>query len=55
VKLGWSFNGPEVIASALTPSDFSSPDTSPVSSSTPIEPVSVASRAKIRAAGTATI
>ena len=55
VKLGWSFSGPEVIASVLTPIDFSSPDTSPVSSSTPIEPVSVPSRAKIRAAGTATM
>ncbi len=55
VKLGWSFSGPEVIASAVTPIFDSRPDTSPVSSSTPIEPVSVEARAKIRAAGTATM
>ena len=53
VKLGWSFSGPETIVSAVMPSLPSRPETSPVSSSTPIEPVSVASRAKMRVAGTA--
>ena len=55
ITLGWSFSGPDVIASASIPSLPSRPDTSPVSSSTPIEPVRVPSRAKMRAAGTATM
>ena len=41
VKLGWSFSGPETMVVAVMPSVFSRPETSPVSSSTPIEPVSV--------------
>ena len=54
-KLGWSFSGPEVIASADKPSLDSRPEASPVSRMTPIEPVNVASRAKMRAAGTETM
>ena len=53
--LGWSLSGPEVIASAATPSRASRPETSPVCRITPIDPVSVASRAKIRCAGRAII
>ena len=53
MKLGWSLSGPEVIASVPMPILPSRPETSPVSSSTPIEPVSVPSRAKMRAAGIA--
>ena len=55
VKLGWSFNGPEVIASVLDTDRLQQPGHLAGLSRTPIEPVSVPSRAKIRAAGTATM
>ncbi len=55
MKEGWSFSGPEMIASADRPSLSSNPPALPVSRMTPIDPVSVALLAKIRAAGRLTM